>query len=80
MDDDKYFTLKKAKTSLSKTFITDESQLDLISFESENFPKYDFEKNMHEYMEPRQFSLMQIRELFFSLLHISKFREDFWHH
>ena len=58
MDDDKFFTLKKAKTSLTKTFIKDEDQVELIDYESANFPKYDIEKNIHEYMEPRQFSLM----------------------
>lgn len=72
----------KAKQGLVEPFLKDSSEAKLVEFESKKYLQIEqrMSKDLHEMVEPRQFSIMQIRDLFFSLLHVSKFREAFWDH
>eukprot|EP00347_Sterkiella_histriomuscorum_P021096 403335268 len=79
---DKFDNIIRAKQGLLGTFVKDEKERGRVDFESRRYTISEQQQmhDMHEMVEPRTFSIVQIREMFYALLHVSKFREAFWDH
>lgn len=66
-----------AKKSLANLVIEDERDIRKVETESSEFNTSRFKDDAsEELLQPRMYSIKQLRELFFIFLHTSKFRED----
>lgn len=70
--------LEGAKRNLGNLLIDDELDIRKVETESLEFSRSRSKDDSKEdLLKPRMYSIKQLRELFFTILHTSKLREDF---